>query len=297
MPSISGDTKLFGLLSHGATFTLSPAMHNAAARSFHKDLVYAHFDLPAAKVREFLDVFWHMGGQGLNVTMPHKNLVASLVKTENLESVNTLVRTDSGWSGYSTDGEGFLRGLQRSQVAISDFDAVIVMGSGGSAQAILRAIAAATTERPPITVIHRRSKNNDQRILDAVSAAPVQMLTFRSLDPESFTDTLSQTEGLKRLIIQATSAPKNGDTLKDYARALDFMSAEDVLVDLIYDNPSDLYFSAIARGLRCLDGLPMLIEQTRLSQFLWWGKAATYEEMTHAIKQSGWQGRASRTSP
>jgi shikimate 5-dehydrogenase len=110
------------------------------------------------------------------------------------------------------------------------------------------------------------------------------------MTPESFADTMQATSDMRRLVIQATSAPKNGDSLKDYSIGLDFFTMQDFFVDLIYDRPSDLYFTAIARNFRCMDGLGMLIEQARLSQKLWWGKAASYEEMKSAIKKSGWQG-------
>ena len=290
MPMISGETKLFGLLSQGANFTLSPAMHNHAAQLFGKDLVYVNFDLAPEKVAGFLDVFWHLGGKGLNITMPHKNLVGSLVQSDGLESVNTIVRSVDGWRGYSTDGEGFLRSLENENIKINDFDAVIILGSGGSAQAVLSSIAKATTDRALPTIILRRSKTNDAKLLAAAAAGPVQILTFRSMTPESFADTMQATSDMRRLVIQATSAPKNGDSLKDYSIGLDFFTMQDFFVDLIYDRPSDLYFTAIARNFRCMDGLGMLIEQARLSQKLWWGKAASYEEMKSAIKKSGWQG-------
>ena len=290
MVNISGETKLFGLLGQGVHRTLSPAMHNYAAQLFHKDLVYLNFDLSADKVAHFLDVFWHLGGQGLNVTMPHKNLAADLVESNGLKSVNTLVRTISGWSGHSTDGDGFLRGLERINASLTDFDMVIILGNGGAAQAVLAAVTCSTVDRPLPFVIHRRSPINDSRMFVSASEVVVQMLTFRDLSPASFIDTMKCSAGLRRLIIQATSAPKQGDSMKDLIPALDYMSQEDLLVDLIYDKPSDLYFAAVARGLRCQDGLPMLIEQARLSQHLWWGKAAIYDDMVAGIKKSGGKG-------
>jgi shikimate dehydrogenase len=218
--------------------------------------------------------------------MPHKNLVASLVKTDSLKSVNTLVRGPSGWIGHSTDGDGFLLGLQRAHVSIDDFDSVIILGSGGAAQSILRSIALATAERPLMTIIHRRSKVHDQNLRDAISVAPVQILTLRSMDEASFFDTMRESQGLRRLIIQATSAPKHGNTLGGYISALDFMTTEDLMVDLIYDQPSELYRVATQRGLPTQDGLPMLIEQARLSQKLWWGESVSYEDLERAIKEA-----------
>jgi shikimate dehydrogenase len=291
MSKISGDTKLFGLLGHGARFTLSPAMHNHAAKILHRDVVYVNFDLKAESVSSFLDLFWQMGGIGLNVTMPHKSLVASLVNSNGLSSVNTLVRTEQGWDGFSTDGQGFLNGLARAGANIEEFDAVIILGSGGSTQAILGAITDALKEKPIVTVIHRRSGKNDADLRRAISKTPVQMLTLREMTASAFIDTLQNLAGLRKLVIQATSAPKHGDRLESYAKAVKMLEAKDLLVDIIYDDPSELYMECIRQGLNCLDGLPMLIEQARLSQHLWWRKAANYEDLLFAIKNSGWRAR------
>ncbi len=45
----------------------------------------------------------------------------------------------------------------------------------------------------------------------------------------------------------------------------------EAFVDLVYKNPSDLFYEAERRGLPCIDGLPMLVEQAVLSQKYWWG--------------------------
>lgn len=290
MSLITSETKLFGLLGQGVKRTLSPAMHNHAAAIFHKELVYVNFDVAPEKVPAFLDTFWHIGGQGLNVTMPHKNLVASLVQSNGLRSVNTLERGGNGWIGHSTDGRGFLLGLERVNAQVTDFDIVVILGTGGAAQAVNEAIAEATQQRPMPTIIHRRSSDNDSLMHATAPEVQVQILTFRDFSPASFKDTLRFTKDQRRLIIQATSAPKSGESLAGMIDALDHMTSEDLLVDLIYDKPSDLYFAAIARGLRCQDGLPMLIEQARLSQQIWWGKAANYDDLLAGIKKSGWQG-------
>ncbi len=279
---------MLGLLGHGAARTLSPVMHNYAAQVLRQDCVYVNFNLEPQKVANFLDIFWHIGGLGLNVTVPHKTLVASLVQCQGLTSVNTLVRDAQGWRGHSTDGVGFVSGLERAGVKPDHFDMIVLLGSGGAAQSVLAALSVATAERPLTTVVHRRSDHHDEAIRQAIAIVPVQMIAFRPMTPESFADTIYQTQGLRRLIIQATSAPKFGDTLSQYPWTLDALTSDDFFVDLIYDRPSDLYFAAMKKDLRCQDGLPMLIEQARLSQHLWWGQSASYDDMLLAIKQSGW---------
>jgi shikimate dehydrogenase len=289
MIKVSGSTKLMGLLSQGMSQTLSPSMHNHAAQLLGKDVVYVNFDLTSDKVASFLELFWDLGGVGLNVTMPHKNIVAPLVSNQSLNSINTLSRGANGWLGHSTDGEGFLRGLTRSNASIQDFDMVILLGTGGAAQAVISAICSSTLDRTLPIIIHRRTRARDHLMHESIREPSCQWMTFRDFSASSFFDTMKCSAGARRLIIQATSAPKKGDTLIDLTPGLDFMTHSDLLVDLIYDKPSDLYFSAIARDLRCQDGLPMLIEQARLSQQIWWGKAASYDEMLHGIKKSGWR--------
>ena len=54
--------------------------------------------------------------------------------------------------------------------------------------------------------------------------------------------------------------------------------------DLVYSNPSKIYFAALNANLNAIDGEPMLIEQARASQKLWWKKSASYEEMLLALR-------------
>ena len=72
-------------------------------------------------------------------------------------------------------------------------------------------------------------------------------------------------------MIQAASAPANGSDMREFIAP--FASFVGIFADLIYDHPSALYFDALNRGLKCQDGLAMLIEQARLSQEIWWGHA------------------------
>jgi shikimate 5-dehydrogenase len=87
-------------------------------------------------------------------------------------------------------------------------------------------------------------------------------------------------------LVQAATVSNNIEpALKEFTGALSEYQGS--LVDLIYDKPSALYFTALHRGIKAQDGLPMLIEQARLSQKLWWGKSASYEDLALAIKNTG----------
>lgn len=282
MAMISGDTKLMGLLGCATSYTLSPAMHNHAIKLMHKDLVYVNFDLPEESVLPFLKVFWNLGGLGLNVTKPYKSLIASTLEDSDLRSVNTLARGPNGWVGYSTDGLGFDRGLGRIGCEAKQFSKLVLLGNGGSALALVEYFFTLKDTRLQSVSIIRRDPSKDCQFEKFVSSFQMEFLDWR---PTNLSPVLDHAPGPDTLLVQATSAPSQGERLSDWRAALVNFSGS--VVDLVYDSPSDIYFEALHRGLKCQDGLAMLIEQARLSQEIWWGKSAPFDETAKAIKLTG----------
>lgn len=282
MSSISGETKLLGLLGHNTSYTLSPAIHNTAIKLLHVDQVYVNFDLPEDSVSSFLNVFWAMGGVGLNVTKPYKTLVASLLKSE-LTSINTLSRGPAGWLAHSTDGLGFDRGLSRLDVEAGMFAHIVFMGGGGAVQAIAGYISSLKEKALKKVSVLRRSPKTDSYFRKLIE--PSVEVNFLDWSTEALRQAVLEGESSKTLLVQGTNAPSRGEPLTEFVSALaDYAGA---FVDLVYDSPSALYFDTLSRGLKSQDGLAMLIEQARLSEDIWWGKSASYEDLARAIKNTG----------
>jgi shikimate 5-dehydrogenase len=217
-----------------------------------------------------------MGAVGFNVTMPHKSLVAELVPGARLGSVNTLYRGKRGWKAASTDGEGFAKGLARVGNELATFAEIVVLGGGGAAQAVLR--HALETTDAHVTVL-RRGRKRDAALTRLTRRRG--RLALLPLTPAALKGALAGRGG-DTLLVQATSAPSAGDDLSAFVPALDGYGG--VVSDLVYAKPSALYFAALARDLVAQDGESMLIEQARLSQLLWWGRCAPYEEMALALR-------------
>ncbi len=275
---VDGETKLMGVIGHGIAYTQSPRLHNYAANQLGKNIAYLPIDLPADAVKPFLDAAWAMGAVGFSVTKPHKALVAGLLPKGKLASVNTLYRGPDWWEGASTDGDGFIAGLRRIQVDVDDLARIVVIGSGGATTSLLEALGRAAKHRPIVQVL-RRSGQND---------AALKGILPKGWTPEFLDlDVLTLSQALKgrasdTLLVQASSAPQNGDDLAAFVPALDGFGG--ALSDLVYGKPSALYGAALARDLVCQDGESMLIEQARLAQILWWGKALPYDEMAMALR-------------
>ncbi len=73
--SISGQTRLLGLLGWPVSHSLSPAMHNAAAAALQLDVVYLPLPVMPEHVEEALRGLVALGFLGANVTVPHKQAV------------------------------------------------------------------------------------------------------------------------------------------------------------------------------------------------------------------------------
>lgn len=275
---VNGSTRLVGLIGQTISYSLSPLIHNTAAQMLQKNCVYVPCDAPGFAVKNLLDAFWDMGAVGFNVTTPHKNLVASLVPGHHLESVNTLYRGQSGWHAASTDGEGFARALDRLGTPLSGFSKVVFLGNGGVVMAILSYMAH-ELEGQLETVVLRRNAVRDH-IYRKMMPDNYEM---RFLD---FTPLELQKELLGRgsdtLVVQATDAPLRGDDLRAYAPSLEGFHG--IVADLVYGKPSFILQKAKEIGLLSQDGLPMLIEQARLSQQFWWQESAPYESLAHVVQ-------------
>lgn len=280
---IDGETLIMGLIGEKIAYSVSPLMHNRAAKILRKNIAYLPFSIESTYLESFLEMAWHLGAFGFNVTQPHKAAVAALVGISHRQAINTLYRGENGWMAASTDGPGFERAVKRLGKPLSAFERVVFLGAGGAVLSILEHFADLANEGekvPPNVVVLRRSNSCDQALMDAIGgAAQLDTLDF-------FPDNLSiQLAGRAEdtLLVQATSAPLHGDFLSDYVVALD--SFQGCLVDLVYGRPSDLYFRGLAKDLLVQDGEPMLIEQARLSQEIWWGRSASYQDMADAIRR------------
>jgi len=128
---ISATTRLVALLGHPVAHSLSPRMQNAAFAARGLDWAYVALDVPPARIADAVRGLAATGFAGANVTAPHKLVVAALCDDADAESVNTLVFTDHGVLGTSTDA-AVLRDLS--------FEHAAIVGAGGAARAFQSAL-------------------------------------------------------------------------------------------------------------------------------------------------------------
>ena len=74
--TITGATRLAGVIGDPVRHSLSPEIHNAAFRHLGLDWVYVALPVPAGGGAAAVEAMRTLGIDGLSVTMPHKADVA-----------------------------------------------------------------------------------------------------------------------------------------------------------------------------------------------------------------------------
>lgn len=238
---------------------------------------YKLFPLKEEELAPFLDVFYEKGGLGLNITHPYKKSIARLLRSEHFY-VNTLYRGTHGWLATNTDGIGFIQSLGHHQIDLNKIEKIVILGNGGASYALCEAILN-NFMHIKIDLLRR----NEQIWENDLSLNFKNFKTI-SLSINHLECSLNlNNDSTKILLIQATSAPLHGNSFAEYLPTLE--TFQGFFIDLNYQVCSDLYQMAKKKGLKTLDGLPMLIGQALEAQFFWWGEKYNYQSIWNYLNR------------
>ena len=273
--------KIFGVIGDPVLQSLSPQMHNAAHQALGIAADYQHFHVLKNDLERFFDRLHSGEISGVNVTSPHKKAVVKLCdeltpEAEAIGAVNTIFSQNGKLIGDNTDGRGYRKALLHEfELNIGELN-VVVIGAGGASQAICHSLCAYGV--PAITVANRtreRAANMVARLQTNFVSAYLQTATLAQLP-------LICDEA--DLIINTTTLGMQKSTWDD----LNFISiipAHAIVSDIVCDlNGTELLNTAIARGLKTIDGYGMLVEQAALSFELFTGTKAPTHVMRKALK-------------
>ena len=264
--------KRFALLGEPLGHSLSPALHKAIYRQLEiDDASYRTIELPQERLKSFFTGFRVGGFDGVNVTIPHKADVISLLdeidsKAKLLNAVNCIHRIGNKLTGYNTDLMGFAYSLRQNNVDIEGNNFVII-GAGGSAQSVGAVLAEG--EANNIHIVNRtpeRAEQLKQTILAVNGEVDVTIVTEQELLEHS---------GSIDAVINSTSLGMSPN-IKEAplsANVCEHIFNENVLAfDLIY-NPLTTTFlkHAQKQGASVVNGLQMLVAQAVYSVEIWMG--------------------------
>lgn len=272
MTSISGKTRILGIFGDPVEHSLSPLMQNAALQQAGIDAVYVPFHVRPEQLGGAIAALKALGIWGVNVTIPHKEAVLSLLdqvdeQAQLIGAVNTIVNCDGVLHGYNTDAGGFLDSL-RSDL---DFDPggrrVLLLGAGGACRAALVALA---EQGAAWLGVANRNLERAQKLLSDFSPH-FPGTTFANL-PLSEGQELQTVVAEADLLVNTTSLGLYGE---DVPLPWVFVPPSVRIYDMVYQRGgTPLYRRAQDQGLLVTDGLGMLAAQGERAFSLWTGQKA-----------------------
>jgi shikimate dehydrogenase len=284
----------FGLVGYPVEHSLSPSIHMAALQELGLQGEYRLYPVEeTAGLLELLDRMRLGSLLGLNVTIPYKSDILPFLDTltptaRAIGAANTVIIQESQLVGDNTDAGGFLADLERlSWSEISDPNrSAIVLGAGGSARAVVYALALTGWQ---VTIAARRREqatNLIESIQDSLGddlpTGGQYQLTAVHLDNAS----LASLDPIPGLVINTTPLgmyPQ--EDASPWPEDLD-LPPQAALYDLVY-NPDETTLMSAARedSLRVANGLGMLVEQAALSFEIWTGLVAPRQTMHQAVME------------
>ena len=283
--SISGHTRVFGLLGHPVRHSLSPGMHTALFERLGLDAVYVAFDVDPRKAPDVASAIRVLDLVGVNLTVPFKELIIPdldhvTVAAREAGAVNVVTNVDGVLVGYNTDGEGLLLALREEHDYVPSGGAVAILGAGGAARAVAASLASAGAER--VLLFNRTLSRAEAACAHLTEAVGGCRFEPHPLAADRFDALASDVE----LVVNCL-----GGGAEELVEGLpiDGLPQHAIWTDINYwmESPPRLEECA-ARGLRTSDGLGMLIHQGALSFELFTGHPIEPSELRQivAIAQS-----------
>lgn len=252
----------YGVVGHPVAHSRSPFIHGMFAKQTGQSLVYRLHDVAPENFYDWAKDFFAQGGNGLNITVPHKLAAAELAdeltaRAHRARACNTLIIQDDGRIlGDNTDGVGLVRDLcENLQIEIAQ-KRILIVGAGGATRGILAPLLALT---PDEIVIANRTPAKATALAEDFS--DLGIISGSSIEELS---------GSFDLILNATSAGLAGE-LPPIPPSV--ITNGTTCYDLSYGK-ADTPFVTWALEHRCprvLQGWGMLVEQAAESFCIWRG--------------------------
>jgi shikimate dehydrogenase len=288
----------FGLTGYPLEYSLSPRIHMAALRVSNLQGEYKLYPVPPmpqgqGDLIDLLDRMKVGELHGLNVTIPHKQVIIPLLDgltppASAIGAVNAIYQDGSKLIGDNTDASGFKTDLHRffaelktsKRYTMALPKTALVLGAGGSAHAVVYALV---KDGWRILVAARRLEQA-QELSQSFARLPdgetVELIPSLLLEQGAIRDV---TDGIS-LIINTTPlgmAPQVNSS--PWPSKVPFPPGAFVY-DLVYNPPETaLVRAARAAGLPARTGLGMLVEQAALGFERWTGLTAPRQAMWESV--------------
>ena len=278
---LTGHTRIVGVIGDPIEHSRSPQMHNAAFAKAGLDYVYVPFHVRPDDLADAIAGFKALNVVGINVTLPHKQAVIPYLtsisrEAELVGAVNTLTFVDDGIHGDNTDAPGVLRALEEEgDMSVPVDQEVVVLGAGGSARAVVVALALGGVAS--ITIANRTVER-------AVSLAEeMQQKTNILMHGMGLADARLP-DAVSRCMLLINTATASMDPTQPLLVSADWLQSHTIVYDIVYTPPvTPLMKAASERRCPTLGGIGMLVHQGAIAFEKWTGVTPCTETMHHAL--------------
>lgn len=249
------------VLGNPITHSLSPLMHNTAAKELGLSLKYERLQLADSDLLKLHKLFNHPSFIGANITIPYKQLMLDYVDhldelALDVGAINTISKDGYKLIGHNTDVAGFIAPLLPYSDDLEGSSA-IVFGTGGASKAVVYALEELGLSE---VVMVSRSPGLNHGIstnMNLIMASYANWTAYLSNDCHLIVNTTPL--GLGEFIDESPVNEFEVNFLNDR-----------ICYDLVYGKQKTPFIvQAIENGGYPIDGLEMLIHQGSKAFQIW----------------------------
>lgn len=280
---ITGKTKIIGIIGWPVTHSLSPVMHNAAFDYLGLDFCYVPFAVKEGNLEGALKGILALNVAGLNVTIPHKEVVLPYLseiseEAKMIGAVNTIKMIGERLIGYNTDGIGFTASLKEAGRTVKD-RYLLILGAGGAAKAVaFQSVSEGAME----LVIANRTVSKAIVLKEQINRHfPSVKIGVTGIGYNELKGIINRVD----IVVNTTSI---GMKMSDPSPVPRELLHEGLFIcDLIYNPPTTaLLRYAEESGCHWINGLSMLLHQGGASFKLWTEVDPPLEVMRKALREA-----------
>jgi shikimate dehydrogenase len=252
----------------------SPVMFSTVLKRLGMNGTYVPFKVLPGNLGKAVESLKLFNIAGANITVPYKEAVIPFMDVlsegaDIIQAVNTIVCKNDVLKGYNTNAIGIMDALGSVNFDVAGKSA-LVLGTGGAAKAVVFIL---NWLRAKTIVVAGRNTKKAQEIVNLFSGEP------RPLN--SICD-----QPLPVDIIFNTTSVSNADESPELASLAENMNLPGckIVFDLNYGHRRNFWKDmAIKKGIRFVDGLPVLAYQAKRTFALWTGAQVPSEEFLRTI--------------
>ena len=264
--------KMFGIVAHPVSHSLSPPMQQAGFDALGIDAEFLRFDVSSEKLEAFVQKVRTENISGCAVSLPHKEKIIPFLdevtsEAKAIGAVNTLFWKNGKLCGTNTDAAGFFAAVKSAFSFDASRTRVAIIGAGGAARAMVYVLR----KKKILVTVFNRTAEKAKALAKEFSAEWGNMENFAASDFS--------------LVCNATSVGLNEEKSPVPSSAWEHFSG--TAFDAVFSPLHTLFLrDAQKNGANIITGESMLLEQGILQFELWTEKKAPRQYMQTALQKA-----------